>query len=196
MRMHNGVQRKKHHNNLGFSLLELMITVAIMAVMLGAGLTTYRIVSRSNVRKATKYIDDYLTLAREKAKTIAAYEWNMTIDATGDNVYVQLVRVTQKEDGGLEETIMDRTKLPSNIKVRLIDAKDDKTYLGNGAGDIKYASFVFTPLTGSVNKIYFNKDRSQNMDLKDGVCDIEAYYGNKKSKSVRIYFVTGKHMEV
>lgn len=197
MRMYMRTQTKKHRNNLGFSLLELMVGVAIMAVMLGAGLTTYRIVSRTNVKKATKYIDDTLTLAREKARTISAQEWNMTIDATGDSVYVQVIRINQEENGSYTSTVMSQSRLPENIDVRIIDAYGNATYLSNKPGDMKYVSFAFTPLIGSVSKIYYDKDTTHYLDLtQGGFCDIEAYYGNKKSKSVRIYFVTGKHMEV
>lgn len=196
MRMYSRIQEKKHHNNLGFSLLELMITVAVMAVMLGAGLTTYATVSRNNVKKATRYIDDNLSIAREKAKTIAAYEWNMTINASGDSVYVEVIKVTKVNDATFEKTVVNRNQLPSNVKVRILDSDNNIIHIGNGSGDYKYASIVFSPLKGSVSKIYFDEDRNNFMILSGGACDIEAYYGNKKSKSVRIYFTTGKHSEV
>lgn len=196
MRMYSRIQEKKLHNNLGFSLLELMITVAIMAVMLGAGLTTYSAVSRNNVKKASKYIDDNLSIAREKAKTIAAYEWNMTINASGNSVYVEVIKIMKLDDDTVEKTVVNRNQLPSNVKVRILDSNNNVVHIGNGSGDYKYASIVFSPLKGSVSKIYFDNDRNNFMSLSGGVCDIEAYYGNKKSKSVRIYFTTGKHSEV
>lgn len=196
MRMYMQAQKKKYLNNFGFSLLELMVTIAIMAVLIGGSLTTYRIVSKTNVKKATKYIDDYFSLARERAKTIAAYEWNMTIDASGDDVVVQLVKINEKENGEFERTVLDTASLPSNIKVKIVDTRGGTTYLSKDPRDIKTVSFAFTPLKGNVSKIYYNNDFNRTISLEDGSCDIVAYYGDKKSRSVKLYYVTGKHMEV
>ena len=65
MRMSIITNRTGQHNNKGFSLLELLVVVAIMAVLTGIISITYRTVNKSNVNKAASIVDDYLSLARE-----------------------------------------------------------------------------------------------------------------------------------
>ena len=55
MRVHKKYM-KQLNRNAGFSLLELLIAVAIMAVLIGASLTTYRVVSKSNVKNVRRQL--------------------------------------------------------------------------------------------------------------------------------------------
>ena len=59
---------------------------------------------------------------------------------------------------------------------------------------INEVSVAFNSLTGNVAKVYFSDGSS--IDIKDkSYCDIIAYY-KTKSRSVRLYFVTGKHSQI
>lgn len=178
-------------NNKGFSLLELMVVVAIMAILTGITTITYRTVNNSNVNKAASVVDDYLSLAREKAKTVSAYEWNMTISVGDKETLVSYVKKTMTPSGAVKEDIMDSKSLPKNVKFRIIDDAGSEIKL---EGTVSRISIAFNSLTGSVSKVYFSDGSS--IDIKDkSYCDITAYYKNK-SRSVRLYFVTGKHSQI
>jgi prepilin-type N-terminal cleavage/methylation domain-containing protein len=177
--------RTGQHNNKGFSLLELLVVVAIMAVLTGIISITYRTVNKS---KATSIVDDYLSLAREKAKTVSAYEWNMTISVGDDGTEVSYVKKAEKES---DKAKMDSKTLPKNVKFKIIDDKGNEIRLDNTINEV---SVAFNSLTGNVAKVYFSDGSS--IDIKDkSYCDIIAYY-KTKSRSVRLYFVTGKHSQI
>lgn len=182
--------RTGQHNNKGFSLLELMVVVAIMAILTGITTITYRTVNNSNVNKAASIVDDYLSLAREKAKTVSAYEWNMTISIGDDGTEVSYVKKTETNAGITEDT-MDSKTLPKNVKFKIIDDTGNEIKLEDTTYEV---SVAFNSLTGTVSKVYF-KDGSE-IDIKaKSYCDFVAYYKNK-SRSVRLYFVTGKHSQI
>ena len=185
MRMSIITNRTGQHNNKGFSLLELLVVVAIMAVLTGIISITYRTVNKSNVNKAASIVDDYLSLAREKAKTVSAYEWNMTISVGDDGTEVSYVKKAEKES---DKAKMDSKTLPKNVKFKIIDDKGNEIRLDN---TIKEVSVAFNSLTGNV---YFSN--GSEIDVTDSsYCDFIAYY-KEKSRGVRLYFVTGKHSQI
>ena len=184
--------RTGQHNNKGFSLLELMVVVAIMAILTGITTITYRTVNKSNVNKAASIVDDYLSLAREKAKTVSAYEWNMTISVGDDGTEVSYVKKTETKTGITEDT-MDSKTLPKNVKFKIIDDTGNEIKLENTTNN--KVSVAFNSLTGTVTKVY-RSDGSEIIDITaKSYCDFVAYYKNK-SRSVRLYFVTGKHSQI
>lgn len=188
MRMSIITNRTGQHNNKGFSLLELLVVVAIMAILTGMISITYRTVNKSNVNKAASIVDDYLSLAREKAKTVSAYEWNMTISVGDDGTEVSYVKKAEKES---DKAKMDSKTLPKNVKFKIIDDKGNEIKLDN---TIKEVSVAFNSLTGNVAKVYFSN--GSKIDVTDSsYCDFIAYY-KTKSRSVRLYFVTGKHSQI
>lgn len=186
---------KVRQNNKGFSLMELLITISVMAIVMTASLITYTVVSKQNVKKANESVQDFLTLAREKAMTTTAYEWNMTIEASGDKINVKLVKVNKNLADELTYNVMDEATLPSNVKLKLVDKNGNATYIG-GDSTVTSATFAFSALVGKTSKVYYNYNPASPISLTDGYIDIVTYYGTKKSVTERLYFVTGKHSKI
>ena len=55
--------------NRGFSLVELLVVVAIMGIMVGIASLSYVVVSKSNVKKTAGFIADAISECRERSMT-------------------------------------------------------------------------------------------------------------------------------
>ena len=54
------MQIKKMNNNAGFSLVELIVVVALMGLLIGGSIITYYTISSHNINKAKGFIEDGL----------------------------------------------------------------------------------------------------------------------------------------
>ncbi len=177
------------NRNAGMSLVELLVVVAIMGVLIGVATVSFNVVKKSNVTKAASTIDDYLSVCRQKAKTISANEWNVTIEDGKISVY----KVVSDE----EFVTVQTTTLPSNVKIYLEDEDGNPTYISDE--DVDAVTIVFKPLSGEVKSVYFTDGGAKlgEIDLtSQSFCDIISAYKTDKQKTVRLYFTTGKHTVV
>lgn len=171
-------QKKYRLSNKGFSIIEVIVVVAIMTVMIGAVSITYTAVKKTNVTKASRTIDDLLTTCREKAMTNSAKEWKVVIDGS-------TARIIKVDSEGNEIEIESET-LPSNVKVYV-----SEDGINNYEASVSPISISFKLLSGEVGSVYNNdgitiKGEGTNCGI---VCD----YKNKKNSTITLYYATGKH---
>lgn len=186
---------KKKMDNQGFSLLELLVVILIMGVMIGGASLTYQLVQRTNVTKASNLIDNSLTLAKSKAMTVSAYEWNVTI--TTDQVMVIKIVENDNTDSGMtyDYQTIETYDLPGNVEISLTDQSGDSYYISTQDEDFESVSMAFWGLSGQVKSVYYTKDGavSSQMDFtKSSYVDIHCDYQDKNS-NIRLYYETGKH---
>ncbi|MCM1307655.1 MAG: prepilin-type N-terminal cleavage/methylation domain-containing protein [Butyrivibrio sp.] len=178
-------QKKHRQNNKGFSIVELIVVVAIMSVMIGAISITYTVVKRTNVTKAARTIDDLLTTCREKAMTNSAKEWKVVID---DHT-AKIIKV----DSEGNEIEIESAELPSNIEVYVSEvsvSEDDEVKAGAYYAKDKPISISFKLLSGEVSSVYAEETIIKGESTN---CGIVCEYKNKKRSTITLYYATGKH---
>ena len=84
---------EKKLNNKGFSLMELIVVLAIMIVMVGAATVTVSMLDSSYVEDAERGIKDYIALARTKSMSVAAKDWYVSISKEDADYYVSLYKI-------------------------------------------------------------------------------------------------------
>lgn len=169
-------QREKlnsNKHNMGFSFVELMVVIAIMAVLIGAASISYVVVSKSNVKKAASYIDNAITNCREKSMTKTG-EWSVRIS----DGLVEIVH-----DG---ETV-DSKELPSNVDVYVSEINGDLSENMVGE-DYDSVSVFFKTLSGEVKTV-----EPESIKGSGTCCYIMCRYKDKKQYTIRLYYSTGKH---
>lgn len=171
-------QQERQLNNKGFSLMELIVIVAIMAVMIGVASITYNVVKNANVTKAANSIDDLLSLCREKAMTNSAKEWKVVIDGKNAKVI--------KVDAEGNETEIKSQSLPSNVRVYVTE--DGVT--NYDATVDQPVSISFKLLSGEVASVYTPAVTIKGSGTN---CGIVVDYKEKKQSKVILYYATGKH---
>jgi len=176
---------RKQLNNKGFSLIELIVTLAIIALMVGVTALSYSLVKRTNVAKSNEYIKEAFSVCRQNAMSVNAYEWNVTLLENE----IQVRKITRTEKGS--DVITDNGKnytqttynyvtelvqsyvLPELVKetVTLSDSSlvwDGSAEKAEGEGEGEEedntvaVTFVFSPLSGEISGIY--KDSSAQGD--------------------------------
>ena len=185
--MQNNVKR----SNSGFSLVEILVVVAILGILMGGSLITYYTVSSNNVKKSAGYISDAMTECRGRAMTTQAKTWKVVISKKK----VEVIKV----DSNDAEHLVTSNELPSHVAVSLTDSESITTFdlFDQNSG---YDSIVITYklLSGEINEVYAVMGGSEVV-IYDGsqtskYCDIKCDYNNKKSRNLRLYYSTGKNI--
>lgn len=184
------MQSNKRSNS-GFSLIEVLVVVAIMGVLMGGTLITYYTVRSNNVKKSAGYISDAMTECRNRAMTTQAKTWEVVITKET----VQVIKV----DSNDVEHLITSNDLPSHVAVTLTDS-ETLNVIDLFSESTTYDSVVITYklLSGEINKVIATSDAGEVV-IYDGTqtskyCDIKCDYKNKKSRSLRLYYSTGKNI--
>lgn len=157
-------------SNKGFTLMELLVVVAIMAVATGLISITYSIVQNANVSKVANTLDTVFNKARiqSMAKGTDAGQLRLWID-----------------EGILYYTIGDPdTEEPTAINSSVISIRYTDTM-----GTVSSTGVQYSP-------VYTYRFNSAGMVISSGdmlVRDFEFSYGNRRV-GVMFFLDTGKHM--
>ena len=185
---------KEKNSNAGFSLVELLVVLAIMGVLMGGAIMSWYAISSNNVKKAGSYIDDALTECRGRSKSMAAHAW--TVELTNDKVQVH--RYVSDDKGSVTDEVILSEDLPRNVDVYVLMDYGEKFEL---TSDIDMIQFEYEILTGEISNINVEKDGGSWPVYSDNslyasykYCDIVCKYENREHV-IRLYFTTGKHIE-
>lgn len=174
-------------NNRGASLVELLIMLAIIAVLISGSFAAIGLINSSSIKQATRTTKDYLEKTRTKAMSVEADEWNMILSNDDDSYMLTLNKVVSgKDEGGNTVTttdVVDEKNLGSRVTAQLVTASDNKTI---GDGDSLKVTFV--PSSGAVEAVFYNGTK---ISSSDGIIVIEYTVGERKTL-VKLYTVSGK----
>ncbi len=160
--------------NRGFSLVELLVVVAIMGVMVGIASLSYVVVSKSNVKKTAGFIADAISECRERSMTKTG-KWSVKIS----DGLVEIIH---------DDEVFDSSELPSrvNVYVSETDGKLSGTKVGT---DYTSVTVTFRNLSGDIEEV-----SPAGIKTDAGkTCYIMCRYKDKKSSTIKLYYSTGKH---
>lgn len=185
----NNSERKL--NNKGFTLMELIVVVAIMIVMAGAAAVTVSMLDSSYVEDAERGIKDYISMARTKSMSVSAKDWYVSITKEGNEYYANLYKVTVEivASGGVDTevtkvTLIEKQKLGAKITISF--RSEDGTVTNLDASN--NLELHFDSATGKVNLV---KLGAATPGIGSGIGSI-GIKRNDYAINLKVFYNTGK----
>lgn len=167
-------------NNKGFSLLEMIIVIAIMAVVTSVSFVGLGYLYSTNIKSSIKKINSSLlkTQSYTTAKSIGGRDVGMRIKKTSDGYYIEYLGIPGQEDEKIGNT---------NLKVTCY-------YDGYGSDGITRVSGTEIVDTSNPVDIYFDRSTGGLLPYTDKAYwkKIEIIANGSNSCTVTISKVTGK----
>ena len=179
---------RPHIGNKGFSLMELIVVIAIMMVLVAAVFASSSVINSSYVKETGRGIEDYFTTARSKSMSVVAIDWYMEITMEDGEYITKLCKVEETTVSGSTITnTIDVNKEYYNGKVTV--TFDDGSGLGSKViSDSTPLCVYFDSSTGKVKKVTVG---GVDADITSGIGLIEVVCGDY-DLSIKLFYNTGK----
>jgi prepilin-type N-terminal cleavage/methylation domain-containing protein len=190
-------------DNKGFSLIEVIVVMAIMAVLVGIGAQIFGLAENGYVKKASSDLKTLIDQAEYNTQAVSAKEWKIVITKEDDTYVAKLIKVVADSSDATKtvETEEDVKYLSGGKKLQILF---DAT-LGDGMSvseqeitETMPLTISFEKQTGEVNKVTLGTTTYDSSKLKastsQGVGNITISTTSSKvhDKTINIYWSTGK----
>ena len=168
--------------NKGFSLIEMLVVIAIMGILIGVSFATLGLIQAGNMTNVTKSIATGIQETRQKTMTQnLSYGWSFSVNTDAD--------------GRVSMTVTKKTaasEAPVNTVTEL--KKCSLYYTENTGAERQITDFVMTfdASTGAIKSFDYTIAGGGTATQTSGTGTIRAEHGNKESELV-IFFATGKY---
>lgn len=178
--------QSSHLNNKGFSLMELIVVMAIMVVLVAVGIASSSILNSSYAKEVEQGIEDYVSLARSKSMSVSAKEWFMVLTTENGEYMTKLCKTTEETVGEATQTkTTDIEKNEYNSKVTV--EFNDGVNSWNIDEDSPLCMY-FDSATGKVKKVTV---AGVEVDITSGIGRVEIVSGSYEI-TMKIFYNTGK----
>ncbi len=181
--------KSKQLNNKGLSLVELIVTILIVAIISGGAAISFNVVYNANTDRAAKRLVAALAETREMAMAgDDDYTFLLRLYMEGNNTYAAMYR--NDRSGALIDTAEpDFVKEVGNDRVTISFAKKDDTDFKTLGTDYSEVYFAFGKKRGELTSTAV-KDMSGTFASEDGLIDIKVV--SNKENEVIIVPATGR----
>lgn len=184
----------KKEDNRGFSLLELVITIAILAVLGGILIGITGNIGNYKLKQYTKVLDSFMKKTRTDAmakKSICG----ICIYRKDDRFYVESYGEERTETGGVEYHAVETKELGKDAGIKIGISKKDgsrEQFLKNNQKEDKdsYIRIKYATGTGAVANITIDSEAESKMDYTR----ITISKG-ENSQCIEINTATGRHVQ-
>lgn len=179
-------KKQKKLNNGGFSLLELIVVIAIMGVLIAIAVASSSVIDGSRVRDAEQGISDYVSLTRTKAMSVAAKEWYFCV-TKDDNEYVARIYKTTEVEDSLTTELVYEYGLGEKVTI-YYGSKTTELAEANKIDSTKPLMIYFNPSTGRATKVKLGDTEE---DIVAGLGYFRIVSGSYDA-TVKVFLNTGK----
>lgn len=183
-------QKKNNGSNSGLTMVELIIVIAIMAIMVAASSIGFSLLSHGDSKKAVGNLSAQITELRTTALSKAG-DWTAQLYKK-DNVYQLDIKKTIKSlDPAIPNTVgtVSSTPIGSKIAISYKDSLDSEKPID---GDNKLV-ISFKQGTGKVDEVRLTSISGKlNGDSSQSGTIIVKVNGTSNSTSLTLWYLTGK----
>ncbi len=173
--------------NKGFSLVELIVTIAIMAIFVAIVIISSSAIDSSRVKEVERGIDDYANMARSKSMSVSAKAWYMELTTVDGSYVAKLCKIEEIDEAGvIVDKVIEVDKDVYNNKVTVyFDDGTNSTLINKDAPLHVY----FDSATGKVNKITID---GANVDISSGIGRVKITSESSSKATLKFFYNTGK----
>lgn len=156
-------------NNKGFSFVELLVVMAIMAILMGVGVQSFGLVKHGNIRKSNELVTEQLQTCQKNSKNIYAdLYWQMNLINDGGTYTAEIIKLNEKEvpdpAGGTmkiaEPVVVESTELVSGVELSFTCGAYSEKVIEDG----RMLSITFHAGSGEVDRVEYDKVENAYQD--------------------------------